>query len=70
MKITVDTKVGELIPEGKYCTGCFFEGEHDGEPWCSHPSINSCLEPKYTSKWVLKNCKLPACPKPPVEVKD
>ena len=57
MKITVDTKVGELIPEGNDCWHCPFLDAQGNS--CNLLLENlPCKETFYKSK---------SCPKPPVE---
>ena len=60
MKITVDTKVGKLIPEGKYCGNC----KNDVGGYCE--KYKDFL--KYDRNYPLKGyIKCEACPKPSVE---
>jgi len=65
MKITVDTKVGELIPKGKYCEGCKFL-YHTGSPYVIRYICNICGKLGRAS---LNTLKHDDCPKPSVEEK-
>ena len=72
MKITVDTKVGELIPEGNTCFKRTKEGKvaPGGCPFLYFDWVSKC---QLTGKTVFYDfmgmvCnKCPSCPKPPVE---
>ena len=65
-KITVNTTIGELIPEGDKCEGdkggdCLFLGGGYWEDFY-------CIIPGVTGE-IIKGQKVHDCPKPPGEVK-
>lgn len=67
MTITLDTKVGELIPEGEYCKDCIFLGGLQFQYWCriAEDKLITEYQPVGNSSFCVAVCYMKhlKCPK-------